>query len=444
VSEAPTAVTQVNPNVPVELEQVVMWALNKNPADRPVDADQFIAALEHAKAAITSGNAGQRTAAFAAVGALAGTAGAVPPTSAYANPAAAASPPGPQDPQADGSGQPDGGGPDEPDEERKRTVWPWLALVAVLLLAAGGALGYLLTRPKQVTVTPVVGEQLNIAQTQLQNAGFKVDPQYQRNGHPYGYVFGQSPNGGVKADKGSSVTLTVSSGPGNVQVPPVQGESVTQAKAALASSHLKAGTTTFASSNSIANGDVISSSPAAGASVAPGSAVDLTVSTGTPKVKVPNVVGQTQSDAKSTLQNAGFSVTSSTQTTSSTTAGDVVSQSPSGGSEAASGSTVALVIAKAPPKKTTVTVPDVKGDTQTAATSTLQGAGLLVATAFKTVTNAAKNGIVLSERPSAHSSAKKGSTVTITVGQLKSSTDTTTGTTSTPTTSTNTTTNSSP
>src|SRR5207237_1347585 len=73
VSEAPTAPTTVNPNLPVELEQVVMWALNKNPADRPADADQFIAALEHAKAAIVSGEAGQRTAAMAAVSALAGT-----------------------------------------------------------------------------------------------------------------------------------------------------------------------------------------------------------------------------------------------------------------------------------------------------------------------------------------------------------------------------------
>src|SRR5437588_7291617 len=35
VSEAPTAPTLVNPSVPPELEQVVMWALNKNPADRP-------------------------------------------------------------------------------------------------------------------------------------------------------------------------------------------------------------------------------------------------------------------------------------------------------------------------------------------------------------------------------------------------------------------------
>ncbi len=69
VSEAPTAPTQYNPRIPPELEQVVLWTLNKNPADRPRDADQLIAALESARAAILTGGPGDRTASMAAVGA---------------------------------------------------------------------------------------------------------------------------------------------------------------------------------------------------------------------------------------------------------------------------------------------------------------------------------------------------------------------------------------
>src|ERR1700716_368125 len=42
VSEAPDPLTAINPSVPPELEQVVLWALNKNPADRPQDADALI------------------------------------------------------------------------------------------------------------------------------------------------------------------------------------------------------------------------------------------------------------------------------------------------------------------------------------------------------------------------------------------------------------------
>src|SRR5579875_1236805 len=67
VSETPTAPTQLHAAIPVELEQIVMWALNKNPADRPHDAEQFIAALEHARTAIEAGQRGERTAAMAAI-----------------------------------------------------------------------------------------------------------------------------------------------------------------------------------------------------------------------------------------------------------------------------------------------------------------------------------------------------------------------------------------
>src|SRR2546421_3220759 len=67
VSEAPAAPTRMNPGIPPELEQVVLWTLNKNPADRPTDADELIRALESAKAAILTGTSGERTASMAAL-----------------------------------------------------------------------------------------------------------------------------------------------------------------------------------------------------------------------------------------------------------------------------------------------------------------------------------------------------------------------------------------
>ncbi len=67
VSEAPIPPRQLNPSIPPELEQTILWALNKNPADRPQDADQFINVLEQVKQTIVSGSRGQRTAPFAAV-----------------------------------------------------------------------------------------------------------------------------------------------------------------------------------------------------------------------------------------------------------------------------------------------------------------------------------------------------------------------------------------
>jgi serine/threonine-protein kinase len=168
-----------------------------------------------------------------------------------------------------------------------------------------------------------------------------------------------------------------------------------------------------------------------------GSNVTLFVSTGPAQVKIPNVTGESLSQAKSDLHAAGFdSVTTSTQT-SSATPGTVINQSPSGGTLAVpSSTTVSLVVAtapKTPPKKT---VPDVKGQSASSAASQLRSDGFTVVQTTRTVTNPSKAGIVLSQSPGAGTSASKGSTVTIVVGQ--SPTSTTTTTTSTPSTSTTT------
>jgi len=139
VSESPTAPTQVNPNIPPELEHVAMWALNKNPADRPRNADEFITALERAKEVIVSGRSGQRTASMAA---LAGVGAAVGAAAAGAQ-GAPVPPLAPGPPTEDGQAT-DGAGvlaaePEPPDERRRRNRrWIWIALFVALLPAGGG------------------------------------------------------------------------------------------------------------------------------------------------------------------------------------------------------------------------------------------------------------------------------------------------------------------
>ena len=427
VSEAPTAPTAINPRIPPELEQVVMWAMNKNPADRPHDADQFITALEHAKAAIVSGEAGQRTAAMAAVSALAGggAAAAAAPATALAG-----VPPVPVPLPLDGDH-----GPDDPRERGRRGLWWALAVLIALLLAGGGVAAYLLTRPKQVVVPAVVGEQLDVARAQLLNKGFKVNPQPEKNKHPAGYVFFQSPTGGDKADKGSTVTLTVSSGPGNVSVPGVEGLPLANAKRLIQQAGLKVGNVQSQSSTALPKGNVIKTSPGAAASVPSGSKVEIFVSSGKPLQAVPDVVGQSQSNAKSALQAAGFTPNVTQQTSSTVNAGNVISENPSANTQLAVGSTVTIVVAKAP---TTAKVPDVKGQTAAAAMSALQGAGFTVSQSTQDTKKKKQDGVVISQTPGGGTNAKKGSSVTIVIGHYVAPTPTTT--TTTPTTTTTTTT----
>ncbi len=436
VSQAPTALTAVNPGIPPELEQVVMWALNKNPTDRPADADQFIAALEHAKAAIISGGSGQRTSAMAAVGAVGAAAGAAVPVPATASSTDSEPTPPPVIPVDGNGGGPPLGEPPRAARGRRRRIW-WLAALAVLALAGAAAAAYLLTRPAKKVVPPVVGEQVGIAHQQLVNAGFKVSEFSTTSSHPAGYVFGENPPGGTKADAGSTITLTVSAGPQSTNVPAVQGEPLAQARQAIQRAHLTAGTTQYQHSDQVATGAVISTSPSAGTSVPVDSAVVIVVSSGKALASVPDVVGQSQASATSALQAAGLSVTSTTQTTSSTPAGKVVSQSPASGTQVAPGSTVTIVVAKAPPKQQNnpAKVPDVKGDTAAAAASALQAAGFAVSQTTKTVTAKAKDGTVVGQSPGSGATANKGATVTIVVGQFQQAgggtPTTTTGTTTT-------------
>ncbi len=435
VNQAPTALTTVNPGIPPELEQVVMWTLNKNPADRPADADQFIAALEHAKAAIISGGGGQRTSAMAAVGAVGTPGGAVPVPATASNAGPETAPPA-VIAAADGDGAPPAlAGPPETPRKRRRRIW-WLALLVVLVAAGAGVVAYLLTRPAQKTVTPVVGEQVDTARAQLLNAGFKVSELSETSTHPVGIVFGENPSGGTKANIGSTVTLTVSAGPQSTNVPAVQGQTLSQAKKAIQKAHLTVEATQHQSSSQVAPGDVISTSPSAGTSVPVDSAVVLVVSSGKPLTSVPDVVGQSQASATSALQGAGLNATSTTQATSGTPAGNVVSESPASGTQVAPGSTVTIVVAKAPPKQNTAKVPDVNGDTPAAATSALQAAGFTVNQTTRNLKDKSKNGTVVSQSPTSGSSANKGSVVTIVVGQFQQPA----GGTSTPTTTTGTTT----
>jgi serine/threonine-protein kinase len=424
VSEAPVPPSAINPQMPPELEQVVLWALEKDPARRPADADQLIAALESARAAILAGSRGQQTASMAAL-AVAGAAGAVP-AMAHTQVAAAAVPPAPPPPlpPVDGGGtQP----PTPPDQQqrRRRRRWPW-ALLFVLLIAGGATAAILLTRPVKKVVPTVVGHTLSTAETQITNAGFTLNSVQVPSPQQSGIVISQSPEGGTKADEGSTVTVKVSQGPGNVTVPSVVGLLERQARAQITGAHLKVGRRVFESSSAISAGSATRTEPPAGQQEPPGTSVTLFISSGPAPSKVPNVVGQSRASATANLTSAGFGVNPVTQTSTTDPPNTVISQSPAGGQPATAGSTVTITVATAP---TMVAVPTITGQTAAAAVAQLKAAGFKVTQTKLNVTDPAQNGIVQSQSPTGQ--APKNSTVTIVVGHFKSTTTTTTTTTGT-------------
>jgi PASTA domain len=128
---------------------------------------------------------------------------------------------------------------------------------------------------------------------------------------------------------------------------------------------------------------------------------------------VPNVVGDTQSVATTAITGAGLTVGTVTQASSATVAsGSVVSQAPAAGTSAASGSSVALVVSSglAP-----VSVPNVVGDTQAAATTAITGAGLKVGTLTQATSSTIPKGDVVSENPVAGMNVESGSAVALVI-----------------------------
>ena len=98
-------------------------------------------------------------------------------------------------------------------------------------------------------------------------------------------------------------------------------------------------------SEDVPEGDVISQNPSAGAKLARGSTVTITVSTGKPQVTVPDVVGMKEAKANSALSRAGLTpVRQEREVTDPTQDGVVIEQRPGSGSQVDKGSQVTIVV----------------------------------------------------------------------------------------------------
>jgi hypothetical protein len=145
----------------------------------------------------------------------------------------------------------------------------------------------------------------------LTGAGLTVGSVTQVNdAAPAGTVISQSPAAGASVSPGTAVALAVSLGPANRIVPDVVGQTQAAATTAIQDAGLVVGAVTSAASATIPLGSVISTSPIAGTSVAPLSAVDLVVSSGAPQpaglvlaLAFDEAAGTTAIDSSSSARN---------------------------------------------------------------------------------------------------------------------------------------------
>jgi beta-lactam-binding protein with PASTA domain/predicted Ser/Thr protein kinase len=174
---------------------------------------------------------------------------------------------------------------------------------------------------------------------------------------PEGSVFKQDPPAGSPVKRGDTITYWISSGKPQATVPDLVNLTQEAAITALADAGLVLGTPTSEQSTTVPSGQIISQDPAAGVTVAKGSAVNVVVSSGSPSpspspsptaalVTIPNVYGMDSTTATSELNAAGLGVVVKQKGGTGQPPGTVVRMVPDAGTDVANGSTVLLVIAK--------------------------------------------------------------------------------------------------
>jgi serine/threonine-protein kinase len=421
LSEPPRPPSSLVPTVSANLDAIVMRALAKRPEARFSDADEFLAALEGERERLRAED-GSHTASLAPVVITPATAYPSHPAS-YTTQAigpvtgAYGTAPAYWDPNTTGI-IPPGAILLPPGRRDRGPTWPWALLGVIVAAAAIAALIFVLVDKNRsagtsLSVPPVVGLQEVDADANLRAEGFIPAPHLISSGRQAGTVAAQSPTAGAQAKRGSTVVINVSTGPAapkSRQVPNVLNLAESAAVQQLHAEGFKVSPAKAVSTTVLKNA-VISTVPAGGSTAPRGSTVVVTISTGPPNVAVPNVVDQPVDPATLLLQQDGF-VVSPTKLVSTQPPGTVLKQHPASG-KAPQGSTVTLTVAQAPPN---VTLPRLVGQTEAAASALLGKLGLTPQPVIEIKDrNRAYDGLVLSQKPPAHTSVPPGTVVIINV-----------------------------
>jgi serine/threonine-protein kinase len=427
VRDQPALPRSVNPAIPAAFEAIVMKAMAKSPSDRYATAEEFRADLLR----FVDGRPVEASdvAATTTMGAVGATEAVMVTGSTQAVPVG---PGGVGGAGAGGGGRGGGGGEVSRAEatrrRRVRSIWALLVTLLVVLAVIAFFLVRSLDNSQHVTVPSVAGQTVSAATQTLQSQNLSVGSRSSQNSSSTakGEVISTDPKAGAKVSKNSHVNLVVSAGaPTLVPVPPVVGQQLNAAVELLTNAGLSF-KPKYVTSNK-APGTVLTQNPAAGTSVKSSTVVQLTVSSSSSSISVPNVVGFSQTNAGSSITSNNLTVGTQTSACSQSVAtGNIASQSPAAGTPVKSGAPVNLVVSNGP---CTATVPDVIQETQSAASAAISATpGLTPSfTPVDCSQSGGTVGTVQSESPSAGTvlSPPFPQTITMTVCQQPTTTTTT-------------------
>jgi beta-lactam-binding protein with PASTA domain len=438
VKEVAPSPSQINRDVPANFEAIVMKAMAKDPAERYQSAEELRADLVRFRDGQPVAAAAAATRVVSAVGVPTGSSAAADVTRVQAASGTTVLPVtsgggGPGGPGWSGDGGSNGRGGGGDDRRSRAGMYSALAVLLVLL-AAGGylggrAAGWFGSSTKTLTIpSDLINKPSAAAQSELQQRGFtNVTTKLESSSQvQIGNVISTAPPAGTTLRSNQPVVLSVSDGLAPVKVPDVVGKSENAATQMLSAEGFIANVTTQ-TSNTVATGYVISTSPAGNQSAGQGSAVQVFVSSGKQLQTIPSLVGQGPTVASQELEALQLKVAFAPESSPTIQAGDVTRTNPPANSQVAVGSTVTIYVSTGPPL---VAVPNVVGKNQNAATQELQQAGfsVTISSTPEPVSDPNQDGKVQSESPQAGMQAAQGSTVTLVIGTYQPGGGTTTTT----------------
>jgi beta-lactam-binding protein with PASTA domain len=224
----------------------------------------------------------------------------------------------------------------------------WLVAAALLIvLAVAVTVAFNVFVGDRQRVPNVSGQTQADAQVSLQNLGFKTiinpesSPTVQR-----GLVIGTDPDADTNARLDDTITLNVSSGPEERDVPDVSNLSPSDATERLNAAGFDQISQTDVASSTVPKGVVVGTSPPAGTSSAVTDRVTIVVSSGAGMRPVPDVTTQTVDLAKTNLNIVGFTTILTAPIDSTLPAGQVAATDPPVGTELPVDAAITLKVSK--------------------------------------------------------------------------------------------------
>ena len=335
VREQPPAPSSLNHEVPPELDAVVLHALVKDRDGRYQSAEEFRADVAAARAGRSPSAAAAGSAATSRLY-VAGPGGPWPTSDDRGN--TAALPAIGYDPE----GEP---------RKRRGPAYVLLALACIaaiaLVVLAGKSLLQQKPQADLVSVPNVVGQQVDAARRVMVDRG--LVPQFNNVSNavaPQGEVTDQAPERDSRVTTGTTVQISVSSGPGQAPVPNVAGSTQDTARTTLQLAGFDVQAVQLVDESSQQKDKVIGTDPGAGTVVPITTKITLRVASG--KVKVPALVGRDRSVATVTLSQLGLLADYTDVETPQAVDGTVLEQTPPGDTVVDVGSRVAVKVAKKP------------------------------------------------------------------------------------------------